>query len=448
MHAKVRNIVPFIVLAALGLTAWYYFLESSGASAQDRNLTASGSIEAIQVRVSAETGGRVVDVLVEEGEVVHPGQPLIRFDDALLQAQLRQAEAIVDQANAAYELIAAGAPEEQRQAAIAAAELELIAAQQAIDELKRKADLAAAQAYLAMASADRARDKATQRWDNMNADAGQAYIDSAHATVVLARDRLQKAKKDFAPYEKKSEDNVVRAMYQARLADAQTQYDNAVARYNNIIGDSNQYELALAEAEKLLSETVLEDARREYGDLQDGPDPQAVALAQARLDTAKAALKAAEAGPSQQQLDSARFQIETVRAAVGVIQIQMDRLVVYAPGYATVLARTVEPGEVASPGAPLLTLARLDDLTITIYVPEDRYGLISLGQAAEVRVDSFPRDVFAARVVHIASKAEFTPRNVQTPEGRRTTVFAVRLSVENPEGKLKPGMPADVIFSP
>jgi len=99
------------------------------------------------------------------------------------------------------------------------------------------------------------------------------------------------------------------------------------------------------------------------------------------------------------------------------------------------------------PGAPLLTLVRLDNLTITVDVPEDRYGEVKLGQAAEVTVDSFPGQTFEARVVRIADQAEFTPRNVQTEEGRSTTVFAVELSVANLEGRLKPGMPADVNFN-
>jgi HlyD family secretion protein len=81
-------------------------------------------------------------------------------------------------------------------------------------------------------------------------------------------------------------------------------------------------------------------------------------------------------------------------------------------------------------------------------VPEDRYGQIALGQFAVVQVDSWPGQAFVATVTHIADRAEFTPRNVQTAEGRRTTVFAVDLALDNPEGRLKPGMPADVTFGP
>jgi HlyD family secretion protein len=111
-----------------------------------------------------------------------------------------------------------------------------------------------------------------------------------------------------------------------------------------------------------------------------------------------------------------------------------------------ILVRNVEPGEFVQPGAVALTMANLSELTITVYVPEDQYGKISLGQQATVTVDSFPGESFTAEVIHIASQAEFTPRNVQTVEGRSSTVYAIKLKVIDTEGKLKIGMPADVVF--
>lgn len=112
----------------------------------------------------------------------------------------------------------------------------------------------------------------------------------------------------------------------------------------------------------------------------------------------------------------------------------------------TVLYRSVEPGEFASPGAPLVTVADLDRMTLTVYVPEDRYGQIMLGASYPVTVDSYPTEVFTGTVSHIADRAEFTPRNVQTTDSRKTTVFAIKLALAQNGGKLKPGMPADVNF--
>jgi len=111
-----------------------------------------------------------------------------------------------------------------------------------------------------------------------------------------------------------------------------------------------------------------------------------------------------------------------------------------------VLTRNVEVGEFVQPGATSFVLGQLSDLTITVYIPENRYGEVSLGQQAELTVDSFPELTFTAEVIQIADKAEFTPRNVQTVEGRSSTVYAVKLKVNDPDGNLKIGMPADVVF--
>jgi HlyD family secretion protein len=81
-----------------------------------------------------------------------------------------------------------------------------------------------------------------------------------------------------------------------------------------------------------------------------------------------------------------------------------------------------------------------------VFIPENKYGQINLGDQARLSSDSFPEQTFDAKVIRIADRAEYTPRNVQTQEERVTTVYAIELSVSNPEGKLKPGMPVDVLF--
>lgn len=184
--------------------------------------------------------------------------------------------------------------------------------------------------------------------------------------------------------------------------------------------------------------------------LQSGSRQQQIAAARAQVAAAEAQLSAAEAHTkaAQAQLEMAQAQAAGAQAAVDTLDVQLAKLQIAAPVDGVVLSRNIEPGEVAPSGATLLVLGILDDLTITVYLPEDRYGEIRLGQSAQVQVDSFPGESFSAEVVYIADQAEFTPRNVQTAEGRRTTVFAVRLRISENDGKLKPGMPADVSFAP
>ncbi|MCB8984481.1 MAG: efflux RND transporter periplasmic adaptor subunit [Ardenticatenaceae bacterium] len=122
-----------------------------------------------------------------------------------------------------------------------------------------------------------------------------------------------------------------------------------------------------------------------------------------------------------------------------------DRL--RSPIDGVVLLRAAEPGEITVAGGSLLVIANLDEMTLTMYVPEDQYGKIYLGQEYPITVDSFPDRVFMGKVTHIADQAEFTPQNIRTVEGRKSTVYAIRMTIPNPNHDLKPGMPADVTLN-
>jgi multidrug resistance efflux pump len=135
---------------------------------------------------------------------------------------------------------------------------------------------------------------------------------------------------------------------------------------------------------------------------------------------------------------------EKVKADQVLLVVGGER--VRSPVEGLVLERSIEPFEIAAPGGILITVANLDELTLTVYVPEDRYGKIFLGQPCQVTVDSYPGVIFSGTVRHIADQAEFTPRNIQTVDSRKSTVFAIRLDLAPSGGKLKPGMPADVFF--
>ncbi len=173
-------------------------------------------------------------------------------------------------------------------------------------------------------------------------------------------------------------------------------------------------------------------AELEWEKWRDGPDPTALALIEARLTNAEAQLKAAKA------------QLE---AELDAVDLELEKYIVRAPISGVVITRAIQPGELLLAGIPAMTVGRLDELTLTVYLPEDRYGQVSLGAVAQVEVDSYPSERFEAVVTRIADRAEFTPRNVQTEEDRRTTVYAVELTVQDLTGRLKPGMPADVTFS-
>jgi HlyD family secretion protein len=119
---------------------------------------------------------------------------------------------------------------------------------------------------------------------------------------------------------------------------------------------------------------------------------------------------------------------------------------ILSPSDGVILSRSGEPGEMALPGGALLEMGDLGKLTLTVYLPENEYGVVHLGDRARVTADSFPGQSFDGTVQYIADQAEFSPNNVQTPAGRLTTVYGIKLALSNPQGLLKPGMPADVTF--
>ncbi len=252
-----------------------------------------------------------------------------------------------------------------------------------------------------------------------------------------------------------------RKQAEAALAAATFQQSAAESNLALLKAGPSAEQLAVAEAAVNQARVAADAARSAYDDLPDAwKDKTDGKAALAKADAADAALQSARAQydlvkagarPEQiqaarDQADAAAAQVQAARAALAVLDVQINKLAISAPADGVVMTLSIQPGEFATPGSTLLVLGREAEKTITVYVPEEVYGRISLGQAAGVSVDSFPGQSFEAAVIHIADQAEFTPRNVQTAQGRKNTVFAIKLQVTDPENRLKAGMPADVLF--
>lgn len=126
------------------------------------------------------------------------------------------------------------------------------------------------------------------------------------------------------------------------------------------------------------------------------------------------------------------------------MQAQLADTRIVAPSASTVIARMAEPGELVAAGRPVATLIDLGSLYVRVYVPEREVGRLRLGSPATVTVDAYPRQHFAGEVSEVAAQAEFTPKEVHMKDEREKLVFAVKVRLSNPDGLLKPGMPADV----
>ncbi|MBN1536667.1 MAG: efflux RND transporter periplasmic adaptor subunit [Anaerolineales bacterium] len=443
-----RKRIIILVVFVVVLGGWYFI--SQWNYNNNNVLKASGIVEAEDVVMAPELSGKVVEIMAEKGEKVSAGDPLFRLGDEMLQAQRNQAAAALQSAQAnlaAAENGIVSAEVAQKTAQInlevarANTEAARLPVQKSLDDLTINAAAARGEAARNVAAANRAVRDATYYLDNYLVSSLQENFTPAEGISVTQK-LLNQARTAFEPYRNDSIHNDRRQDLKEALDNAQSEYDSAVRRI--------ELEAALEAAE-----TQLRKAEDDLAKLQDGPNPQDVAILEANLAAIDAVPKQAEVQleAAQNGVETARSQLKAAKAAVAqaqaaldLIDLQIRKLTVVSPIDGVVLSSSVEVGEVIQASSSAMTVGKLSTLKITVYLPEYRIGEVSLGQITSVTVDSFPDEKFQAAVVYISDKAEFTPRNVQTVEGRRNTVFAIELSIENEDGRLKPGMPADVSF--
>lgn len=161
----------------------------------------------------------------------------------------------------------------------------------------------------------------------------------------------------------------------------------------------------------------------------------------ARRNTYESAVDQASA--LRQQRAQTLAQTDVASRSHALAREQLGRTVVRAPLTAAVLERLAEPGEVVAAGQPIVVLADLRKVRLKVFISESELGKIRLGAPARLKVDSFPDRLFAARVAQVDPEAQFTPRDVHMADERARTVYGVTLEADNPQGVLKPGMPAD-----
>lgn len=143
-------------------------------------------------------------------------------------------------------------------------------------------------------------------------------------------------------------------------------------------------------------------------------------------------------------LDGARARQDADEAQLALLQQELKDAQLFAPTNATVRSRLMEPGDMASPARPVFTLAVTDPKWVRVYVSETDLGKVRPGMQASVAVDSFPGQRFPGWVGYVSSVAEFTPKNIETPELRTSLVYEVRVFVHDPDDDLRLGMPATV----
>ena len=331
MSAASRLFGVWAPVLALAVTA-------CGGRAAEGPARASGYVEATEVRVAPQVGGRLIEVAIAEGDRVTKGALLARLDTADAELALRRAEAERDQALAALRLLEAGARvEDVRQA--------------------------------------------------------RAQADSAQADVQAAESELQAASADLQRFEALLQSN---AGSRKQRDDAATRRDVAAARVT-----------AARERARAASEGV------------------------ARL----------RAGARAQEIAGARARVAGAEAQIATLQKNIADAVLTSPVAGIVTAKLADAGEMLAPRSPVATIADIDHAWANVYVDEPVVPRLRLGQPVALVTDAGQR--LQGSITFISPKAEFTPRNVQTADERSKLVYRIKVTVDNRDGVLKPGMPVE-----
>lgn len=342
-------------------------------------IAVSGRIESDDAVVAAKTAGRIREITVREGDQVKAGQVVAILDDDQLNARVAQAESNVAQAEAKVQSA-------RRQIAVLQAQLEQ--SRLGVSQARTDAEgrVSQAQAFVASAEASLAR---------AQADYKQARVDAERFTTL------------------------------ADQGDAPAR-EGEQARTN-------------AEAHRAIVEAARKQVEAARG---------ALVAAKANLDNP--AIRAAQSAAVEQQIVQAQADIQSAQAEADRMRAELqearaDRsdLQIVAPFEGTVATRSAEPGEVVTPGTPLLTVVNLGQVYLRAFIPEGEIGRVRAGQSARVYLDSNPQQPLEAVVARIDPQASFTPENTYFRDDRVKQVVGVKLQLTNPQGFAKPGMPAD-----
>lgn len=381
---KAITALAVIVAAALGYGAWRWFR-----GGESNAIRLSGNIELTEVDVSFKLPGKLIERAVDEGDTVKRGMVLAQLDQQELIAQRDRAKAALAAAESIRRQTATGV---KLQRETVEAQIE-----------QRAAEIRAMEAKLEeLVTGSREEEKRQVR----------AAVDRAEAEA-------ERASKDFER---------MQTLYKSENISA---------------SELDQYR-----ARRDTAAAALREAQQQQAIVMDGPRKETIEAARAQLAQARATLRLAEAQRlelkrREEELKTRASEIEQRRAELALIESQLSDTVAISPIDGVVLAKGAEPGEVLAAGTTVLTVGDIGHPWVRAYISETDLGRVKIGSKARVTTDSFPGKVYEGRVSFIASQAEFTPKQIQTPEERAKLMYRVKIDVENPKGELKSNMPAD-----
>ncbi|MCE5200801.1 MAG: HlyD family efflux transporter periplasmic adaptor subunit [Armatimonadota bacterium] len=459
-----KNIIIIMLVLAIGITTYLLVRKTP---LPEGLVQVNGRIEGDVVVISSKYSGKIAQLLAREGDSVTRGQMVVSLDDPETRDRLEQAQqnmdAVTAQAKAAGQNV--GLTSETGSSSIEQAKGQVEQAQGDIEDAQASASSAGANvknAEAAVRSASVSVRQAQEAVKRYSADVAtaKANLQSSQKTVEAAQSQAKLSTANARRFTNLAKEGVVterqRDEYVTAAAKDQAQLQSALANASSTKAQvtSKQSDLQNARNQVAASQA---DFQRAQAQLAAARHDQSAANARVltaigKKTQAEGILKQAMASPIQVAISksshaSSSSQVKQARAAVNEQLSILNNLFVVSPITGMVVTRIRDNGEVVTAGSPILEVVDLDKLYLKAYVPENQIGKVRLGLPAKIYVDSYPNEPFDATVKYIASQAEFTPKEVQTPDERVKLVYAVKLYLnKNPGHRLTPGMPADAII--
>ena len=385
---KKKLLIPIMVLVAAAVVlaprAVKWFSGDDG-----KEIRLSGNLEMTQVNIAFKISGKMTERTVNEGDVVKRGQVIARLDREQLERQKEREQATLAGAQSTVTQLLTLV---QWQGETLAGDGDL-----------RKAELALAEARL----------------KELLAGARSQEKQQARAAVEEARAEAERAKKDW---------DRAQALFKSD--------DITAAQHDQF---RTRFEASSATLRRLEQQAAL---------VEEGPRQEEIEMARAQVARAKASLRLSDANRlelrrKQEDVTTRRTDVERARAQLALIESQLGDTVAVSPVDGIVLVKSAEPEEVLAAGTTVVTIADLEHPWLRAYIREQDLGRVKIGSKAKVTTDSYPGKSYSGRVTFISSEAEFTPKQIQTPEERVKLVYRIKVDVENTNQELKSNMPAD-----
>ena len=366
----------------LSIIATWYASCVMGRSSKEGILTLHGWVEGTEITLSSKVTGNIIKLPIDEGVEVKAKDLMLQIDSEQIKAELEAAKA--DTINAADVLKNAANNVLILESKVegAAIALELIRAQSA--------------ASIKTAIAERSATEELLKQCEFNYD--KAQKDYVRFSALIKKKKISETKMDS-----------IEEAY----------------RVNKARVEQAKKDIEKSRAELSMARTTLAEIR----------------LKANNLETLKRELNKAKIS-----VDIAQSALEAKKAKQKKMAADLADTYIYTPVKGTIIEKFVELGEHVVPGAPTVLIIDRDEMYIKTYVEQIYIGKIKYNDPARIYIDSFPDRYFEGRVTLIAPKAEFTPRDVQMDEHRSRIVYKVEVGINNPEGLVKPGMPADVLL--